>query len=184
MGVRRARKRRSREEKYKSSPKERAEQNLPHNPTGVDESVHKRIGQAISTMPQGFTAHRNLARILSARGKSVEQDTGIDWATAEVLAFGSLVLEKNHVRVSGQDFERGTFSQRHAVIHDQETEQQHTPLNSLGSDQAAFIVCNSSLSEFGVLGFELGYSLVSPSNLTMWEAQFVPRVEETGSSGL
>ncbi|KAG8740208.1 2-oxoglutarate dehydrogenase E1 component [Ceratobasidium sp. 414] len=154
------------------NPKELAEQNLPHNPTGVDESVHKRIGHAISTMPQGFTAHRNLVRILAARGKSVEEGTGIDWATAEALAFGTLVLEKNHVRVSGQDVERGTFSQRHAVIHDQENEQQYIPLNSLGSDQAAFSVCNSSLSEFGALGFELGYSLVSPSNLTMWEAQF------------
>ncbi|KAG9086956.1 2-oxoglutarate dehydrogenase E1 component, partial [Ceratobasidium sp. 370] len=151
------------------NPKELAEQNLPHNPTGVEESVHKRIGQAISTMPQGFTAHRNLVRILAARGKSVEEGTGIDWATAEALAFGSHVLEKNHVRISGQDVERGTFSQRHAVIHDQENEQQY---NSLGSDQAAFSVCNSSLSEFGALGFELGYSLVSPSNLTMWEAQF------------
>ncbi|QRV77777.1 2-oxoglutarate dehydrogenase E1 component [Ceratobasidium sp. AG-Ba] len=154
------------------TPKELAEQNLPHHPTGVEESVLKRIGQTIGNVPQGFTAHRNLARILSARGKSVEQGTGIDWATAEALAFGSLVLEKNHVRVSGQDVERGTFSQRHAVVHDQETEQQYVPLNSLGSDQAAFRVCNSSLSEFGALGFELGYSLVSPSNLTMWEAQF------------
>ncbi|CAE6460790.1 unnamed protein product [Rhizoctonia solani] len=154
------------------SPKELAEQNLPHRPTGVDEDVHKIIGRSISTVPQGFTPHRNLARILSARGKSVEQGTGIDWATAEALAFGSLVLEKYHVRVSGQDVERGTFSQRHAVIHDQETEAQYVPLDALGHDQAAFKVCNSSLSEFGTLGFELGYSLVSPRNLTMWEAQF------------
>lgn len=154
------------------SPKELAEENLPHHPTGVEDSVHKSIGHAISTMPQGFTAHRNLVRILTARGKSVEQGEGIDWATAEALAFGSLVLEKNHVRISGQDVERGTFSQRHAIIHDQENEQQYVPLNSLGADQATFTVCNSSLSEFGTLGFELGYSLVSPRNLTMWEAQF------------
>ncbi|CAE6533611.1 unnamed protein product [Rhizoctonia solani] len=154
------------------SPKELAEENLPHRATGVDAEVHKTIGRTISNVPQGFTPHRNLARILSARGKSVEEEKGIDWATAEALAFGSLVLEKYHVRVSGQDVERGTFSQRHAVIHDQETEAQYVPLNNLGSDQAAFKVANSSLSEFGTLGFELGYSLVSPRNLTMWEAQF------------
>ncbi|KAG6863240.1 2-oxoglutarate dehydrogenase E1 component, partial [Blastosporella zonata] len=88
------------------------------------------------------------------------------------LAFGSLALEKIHVRVSGQDVERGTFSQRHAVIHDQNNEQQYVPLNDLGSNPAHFVVCNSSLSEYGTLGFELGYSLVSPDSLTMWEAQF------------
>jgi len=88
------------------------------------------------------------------------------------LAFGSLALEKIHVRVSGQDVERGTFSQRHAVIHDQVTEAQYIPLNDLGSSQARFVICNSSLSEFGCLGFELGYSLVSPDSLTVWEAQF------------
>ncbi|KAG8706825.1 2-oxoglutarate dehydrogenase E1 component [Ceratobasidium sp. 395] len=87
----------------------------------MDESVHKHIGQAISTMPQGFTAHRDLVQILAARGKSVEQETGIDWATAEALVFGSLILEKIHVCVSGQDFKLGSFSQRHVVIHDQET---------------------------------------------------------------
>jgi 2-oxoglutarate dehydrogenase E1 component len=81
-------------------------------------------------------------------------------------------LEKIHVRVSGQDVERGTFSQRHAVIHDQKNESQFVPLNDLGSSQARFVICNSSLSEFGTLGFELGYSLVSPDSLTVWEAQF------------
>jgi 2-oxoglutarate dehydrogenase E1 component len=102
----------------------------------------------------------------------VEEGRNIDWSTAEALAFGSLALEKIHVRVSGQDVERGTFSQRHAVIHDQVNEQQYVPLDNLGSSQAKFVICNSSLSEFGVLGFELGYSLVSPDALTVWEAQF------------
>ncbi|KZS99008.1 2-oxoglutarate dehydrogenase E1 component [Sistotremastrum niveocremeum HHB9708] len=154
------------------SPQELAEKSLPQRDTGAPEDVLKRIGQAISTYPKGFTPHRNLARILSTRGKTVEEGKNIDWSTAEALAFGSLVMEQIHVRVSGQDVERGTFSQRHAVIHDQENEQQYVPLNALGNNQARFVVCNSSLSEFGTLGFELGYSLVSPDSLTVWEAQF------------
>ncbi|EMD39728.1 2-oxoglutarate dehydrogenase complex E1 component mitochondrial precursor [Gelatoporia subvermispora B] len=154
------------------SPKKLAEETLPTRATGTGEDVLKRIGQAISTFPEGFTPHRNLARILATRGKTVEEGRNIDWATAEALAIGALALEKIHVRVSGQDVERGTFSQRHAVIHDQENEQQYIPLNNLGSNQARFVVCNSSLSEFGALGFELGYSLVSPDSLTVWEAQF------------
>ncbi|KAI1798277.1 2-oxoglutarate dehydrogenase complex E1 component mitochondrial precursor [Ganoderma leucocontextum] len=154
------------------SPKELAERTLPTRPTGSNELVLKHIGKTISSSPSGFSPHRNLARILATRGKTVEEGKGIDWATAEALAFGSLALEKIHVRLSGQDVERGTFSQRHAVIHDQENEQQYVPLNDLGSNQARFVVCNSSLSEFGALGFELGYSLVSPDALTIWEAQF------------
>lgn len=154
------------------SPKQLAEETLPTRPTGTDEEVLKRIGKVISTFPPGFTPHKNLARILTTRGKTIEEGSNIDWSTAEALAFGSLALEKIHVRLSGQDVERGTFSQRHAVVHDQENEQQYIPLNDLGSSQARFVVCNSSLSEFGTLGFELGYSLVSPDNLTIWEAQF------------
>ncbi|KAG6812719.1 hypothetical protein H0H92_001080 [Tricholoma furcatifolium] len=154
------------------SPKQLAEQTLPTRPTGTDVSILERVGKAISQWPTGFTPHKNLARILASRGKTVEEGKNIDWSTAEALAFGSLALEKIHVRVSGQDVERGTFSQRHAVIHDQNNEQQYIPLNDLGSNQARFVVCNSSLSEYGTLGFELGYSLVSPDSLTVWEAQF------------
>ncbi|KAG7088597.1 2-oxoglutarate dehydrogenase E1 component [Marasmius oreades] len=154
------------------SPKQLADQTLPTRRTGSDEETLKRVGKVISNYPNGFQVHSNLARILSTRGKAVEEGKNIDWSTAEALAFGSLALEKIHVRVSGQDVERGTFSQRHAVLHDQETEAQYVPLNDLGSSQARFVVCNSSLSEFGALGFELGYSLVSPDCLTMWEAQF------------
>lgn len=153
-------------------PKQLAEQTLPTRATGSDAETLKRIGKAISSYPTGFTPHRNLARILGTRGKTVEEGANIDWSTAEALAFGSLALEKIHVRVSGQDVERGTFSQRHAVIHDQINEQQYIPLNDLGGSQARFVICNSSLSEFGTLGFELGYSLVSPECLTVWEAQF------------
>jgi 2-oxoglutarate dehydrogenase E1 component len=149
-----------------------ADHALPTRATGSDEGTLQRIGKAISSYPNGFEPHRNLARILASRGKTVEDGNNIDWSTAEALAFGSLALEKIHVRVSGQDVERGTFSQRHAVIHDQNNESQYVPLNDLGSSQARFVICNSSLSEFGTLGFELGYSLVSPDSLTVWEAQF------------
>ncbi len=154
------------------SPKELEENNLIQRTTGATEEQLYRIGEAISTFPPGFTPHKNLARILQTRGKTVEEGTNIDFPTAEALALGTLVMDKVHVRLSGQDVERGTFSQRHAVIHDQENEKQFIPLNSLGGSQAKFVVCNSSLSEFGTLGFELGYSLVSPDCLTIWEAQF------------
>lgn len=154
------------------SPKELAEVTLPSRNTGMSAEVLQRVGEVISGAPKGFNVHRNLARILATRGKTVQEGQNIDWATAEALAFGTLALEKIHVRVSGQDVERGTFSQRHAVLHDQETEEQYIPLNHLGQNQARFTICNSSLSEFGALGFELGYSLVSPDALTIWEAQF------------
>ncbi|PKC01989.1 hypothetical protein RhiirA5_381302 [Rhizophagus irregularis] len=107
-----------------------------------------------------------------ARAKAINEGQGIDWPTAEGLALGSLLLEGKHVRLSGQDVERGTFSQRHAVLHDQVNETQYVPLNDLRPYQAKFSVCNSSLSEFGVLGFEYGYSLVNPNSLVLWEAQF------------
>lgn len=154
------------------SPKELATENLPHLPTAVDESILKDIGQKISEAPEGFEVHRNLKRILNTRKKTVETGEGIDWATGEALAFGSLALEGYHVRVSGQDVERGTFSQRHAVLHDQNSEQTYTPLQHLSEDQAAFDISNSSLSEYGVMGFEYGYSLTSPDALVQWEAQF------------
>ncbi|KAL7422265.1 2-oxoglutarate dehydrogenase E1 component [Cryptotrichosporon argae] len=154
------------------TPKELAENVLPHHPTGSEQSTLKHIGSVISTFPEGFTPHRNLARIISTRGKAVDEGKNIDWSTAEALAFGTLCLEGTHVRVSGQDVERGTFSQRHAVVHDQENETTYIPLKHLGSDQGSFTVTNSHLSEFGTLGFELGYSLVSPNSLTIWEAQF------------
>jgi 2-oxoglutarate dehydrogenase E1 component len=154
------------------TPKELAENVLPHHPTGAEERTLKQVGNVISSFPEGFTPHKNLARIISNRGKAVNEGKGIDWSTAEALAFGTLCLEGTHVRVSGQDVERGTFSQRHAVVHDQENESTYTPLKHLGSEQGSFTVTNSHLSEFGTLGFELGYSLVSPNSLTMWEAQF------------
>lgn len=154
------------------SPKELAEQILDHKDTGVELDTLKHVGRTISSYPDGFSVHRNLSRILKTRLKTIEEGEGIDMATAEALAFGSLAMEGTYVRVSGQDVERGTFSQRHAVLHDQKTEDIYVPLNNLEKGQAPFVICNSSLSEFGCLGFELGFSMVEPKNLTIWEAQF------------
>ncbi|PQE29737.1 oxoglutarate dehydrogenase protein [Rutstroemia sp. NJR-2017a WRK4] len=154
------------------SPKELATEVLPHNPTGVPTHTLEHIAETIGTAPEGFNVHRNLKRILNNRVKTVSEGENIDWSTAEALAFGSLVSEGHHVRVSGQDVERGTFSQRHAVFHDQENEKTYTPLQHISKDQGKFVIANSSLSEFGALGFEYGYSLSSPDALVMWEAQF------------
>ena len=131
------------------SPKELATEVLPHLPTAVPEETLKQIANVISETPESLSVHRNLKRILANRKKAVEEGTEIDWATAEALAFGSLLKEGKHIRVSGQDVERGTFSQRHAVLHDQDTEETYTPLQHISEDQASFAICNSSLSEFG-----------------------------------
>lgn len=154
------------------SPKELATEILPHLPTGVPVETLKHIGHIISGAPEGFHVHRNLKRILANRKKTVDEGKAIDWSTAEALAFGTLCDEGHHVRVSGQDVERGTFSQRHAVLHDQESEATYTPLKHISDKQGSFVISNSSLSEFGVLGFEYGYSLSSPNALVIWEAQF------------
>ncbi|KAI9884205.1 MAG: cis-prenyltransferase [Watsoniomyces obsoletus] len=154
------------------SPKELATEVLPHLPTSVSTEQLKHVANVISEAPEGFQVHRNLKRILTNRKKMVEEGKGIDWSTGEALAFGTLAMDGRHVRVSGQDVERGTFSQRHAVLHDQETERTYTPLQHVSEDQGKFVITNSSLSEFGVLGFEYGYSLSSPDALVIWEAQF------------
>jgi len=140
--------------------------------TGIDIATLKEIGQKITTLPADFHLHRTLNRFLENRRKSIETGTNIDWATAEALAFCSLLLDGHRVRLSGQDSERGTFSQRHSVLIDQETEGRYTPFNHLRDGQARYEVINSMLSEEAVLGFEYGYSLAEPNALTMWEAQF------------
>ncbi|CCH61431.1 hypothetical protein TBLA_0E03770 [Henningerozyma blattae CBS 6284] len=154
------------------SPKELATEILPQYPTNVDKDILDKIAGKISSWPENFEVHKNLKRILTTRGKTVATGEGIDWSTGEALAFGSLLLEGYNVRVSGEDVERGTFSQRHAVLHDQISERTYTPLKHLSNGQANFTISNSSLSEYGVMGFEYGYSLTSPDNLVMWEAQF------------
>src|SRR6202022_4350587 len=130
------------------------------------------IGQKITKVPEGFHVHRTIARFLEHRRKTIETGSAIDWSTAEALAFCSLLLEGHRVRLSGQDSERGTFSQRHSVLIDQENEARHTPFNHLSEKQARYEVVNSMLSEEAVLGFENGYSPAEPDALTLWEAQF------------
>ncbi|KQO59345.1 2-oxoglutarate dehydrogenase subunit E1 [Methylobacterium sp. Leaf102] len=140
--------------------------------TGVPTEILREIAQRITTPPPGFHLHRTIQRFFDNRAKAVETGQGIDWATAEALAFGSLLLEGHRVRLSGQDVERGTFSQRHAVVIDQENEQRYTSLNSIREGQASLEVINSMLSEEAVLGFEYGYSAAEPNALVLWEAQF------------
>ena len=140
--------------------------------TGVDIATLKDIGGKITEVPPDFHLHKTLQRFFDNRRKAIETDAGIDWATAEALAFCSLLLERHRVRLSGQDSERGTFSQRHSVLIDQENEKRYTPFNNLSDGQARFEVINSMLSEEAVLGFEYGYSLAEPDALTLWEAQF------------
>jgi 2-oxoglutarate dehydrogenase E1 component len=140
--------------------------------TGVEIDTLKEIGRKITAVPEGFNAHKTLTRFLDNRRTSIEQNTGIDWSTGEALAFCSLLLDGHPVRLSGQDSERGTFSQRHSVLHDQETDERYTPFNSVRDGQARYEVVNSMLSEEAVLGFEYGFTLAEPNALTLWEAQF------------
>ncbi|CAG8181382.1 unnamed protein product [Penicillium olsonii] len=145
---------------------------FPPRPTSITQEVMNTVASKVGVPEKPFTVHKSLNRILQKRQESFHDEQGIDWATAEALAMGSLCLEGYHVRVSGQDVERGTFSQRHAVLHDQNDASKLIPLDSLSPDQARFTVGNSSLSEFGVMGFDYGYSCMHPNALVMWEAQF------------
>jgi 2-oxoglutarate dehydrogenase E1 component len=141
--------------------------------TGVALERLKSIGLKASKVPKNFKLHRTLQRILDNRRKMIEEGRGVDFAMAEALAFGTLLEDGFKVRLSGQDVQRGTFSQRHAVLIDQETEKRYTPLNHLMKDQKVKLeVINSMLSEEAVLGFEYGYSLAEPNALVLWEAQF------------
>jgi 2-oxoglutarate dehydrogenase E1 component len=140
--------------------------------TGVAVEALMDIGGKITAVPKGFHVHRTIQRFLDSRRKAVETGTGLDWSTAEALAFASLLLDGHPVRLSGQDSERGTFSQRHSVLVDQENEDRYIPLNHLREGQSRFEVVNSMLSEEAVLGFEYGYTLAEPNALTLWEAQF------------
>src|SRR5258707_13227997 len=137
--------------------------------TGIAVETLKDIGNKITKVPEGFHVHRTIQRFLDARAKSIETGEGIDWSTAEALSFGSLLLDGHPVRLSGQDSERGTFSSRHSVLIDQESEARHTPFNHLTATQGRFEVLNSMLSEEAVLGYEYGYTLSEPNALTMWE---------------
>jgi len=140
--------------------------------TAVPVKTLKEIGKKLTDTPEDFEAHRTIQRFLKNRKSMIDEGAGIDWATAEALAFGSILLEGNPVRLSGQDSERGTFSQRHSVLYDQSDESRYIPLNNMGPQQAYYEVINSMLSEEAVLGFEYGFSLAEPRALTLWEAQF------------
>ncbi|MBL8790910.1 MAG: 2-oxoglutarate dehydrogenase E1 component [Rhizobiales bacterium] len=141
--------------------------------TGVATDRLREIGMKLTKIPKSFTAHKTMQRVLDARRKMIEDGAGIDWAMAEHLAFGTLLDDGYKIRLSGQDVQRGTFSQRHAVLVDQVTEKRYTPLNHLKKDQDIKIeAINSMLSEEAVLGFEYGYSLAEPNALVLWEAQF------------
>ncbi|XP_057325099.1 2-oxoglutarate dehydrogenase complex component E1 isoform X2 [Microplitis mediator] len=148
---------------------------LKVSPTGIKEDTLIHIGKKASSPPPNaaeFVIHKGIERILKARMEMIESRQ-VDWALGECMAFGSLLKEGIHVRLSGQDVERGTFSHRHHVLHHQTVDKAtYRPLCYLYPDQAPYTVCNSSLSEFGVLGFELGYSMTNPNALVCWEAQF------------
>ncbi|KAE8280667.1 2-oxoglutarate dehydrogenase-like, mitochondrial [Larimichthys crocea] len=146
---------------------------MSYVPTGLDEEVLQHIGQTASSVPlEDFKIHPGVSRILRGRADLVK-NRQMDWALGEYMAFGSLLKDDIHVRLSGQDVERGTFSHRHHVLHDQEVDKRIcVPMNHLWANQAPYTVCNSSLSEYGVLGFELGFAMASPNALILWEAQF------------
>lgn len=145
--------------------------------TGVEEAKLQEVGNALCRVPEGFNLNSKIARQLEAKAEMFKSGQGIDWATGEALAFGTLLLEGNPVRLSGQDCGRGTFSQRHARLTDQVTEEKYLPLNNIRKNgleigQADFTVLDSPLSEAGVLGFEYGYTLAEPNALVLWEGQF------------
>src|SRR5918995_188856 len=140
--------------------------------TGISIGSLKKIGEALTKVPEGFHLHRTIQRFLDNRKKMLDTGEGLDWAMAEALAFGSLLLEGHRVRLSGQDVERGTFSSRHSVLIDQENEERYTNLNHIAENQARYEVINSMLSEEAVLRVQYGYTPSEPNALTLWEAQF------------
>ncbi len=132
----------------------------------------RELGRGLATAPEEFRLNPKISRQLDAKRAAIETGDGIDWATAEALAIASLCAEGTHVRLSGQDSGRGTFSHRHAVLVDQESEARYVPINHVRTGQAPFEIVDSPLSEVGVVGFEYGYSLADPATLVLWEAQF------------
>ena len=132
----------------------------------------QKISDQINTIPSTINIHKTISKVLELRKKSVINKKGIDWSSAEALAFGTLLEEGFPVKLVGQDSGRGTFSQRHSVLRNQEDNSRYIPLNNISDKQKKFEIVDSFLSELAVLGFEYGYSLVEPETLTIWEAQF------------
>ena len=146
--------------------------NYQRGQTAISAETLAEVGRGLTTYPADLDIHKTVARQIDAKRKMFETGTGFDWATAEALAFGSLLTEGFPVRLAGQDCTRGTFSQRHSGLIDQSTEERYYPLNHIKAGQARYEVIDSMLSEYAVLGFEYGYSLSEPNALTLWEAQF------------
>ena len=154
--------RRSNPEDFDVSPK-----------TAITQEHIDKVGKAITTIPEGFNALKQIDKLLSERNRMFFEDKVLDWAGAELLAYGSVILDGHTVRFTGQDVKRGTFSHRHAILSDAETNEGYNNLNHLeGKDLPKFEIYNSLLSEYGVLGFEFGYAMANPNALTIWEAQF------------
>ena len=140
--------------------------------TKIDNKTITQIGKSLITLPEGFKPLKQITRLLKDRENNFFETKYLNWADAELLAYGSLLLDNKNVRISGQDVIRGTFSHRHAKLFDANNNIPYSPLNNLSKNQANFNIFNSLLSEFGVLGFEYGYSMASPNTLVVWEAQF------------
>jgi len=151
----------SKPEDFESSPE-----------TGVAKEVIEKVGKVLTELPKGFKPLKQIDKLLKQRKDMFFKDKMLNWAGGELLAYGSILMEGNIVRLSGQDCERGTFSHRHAVIRDADTNEPYYNLKHLGEDQGRFEIYNSLLSEFGVMGFEFGYAMANPKALTIWEAQF------------
>ncbi|MCB2376545.1 2-oxoglutarate dehydrogenase E1 component [Hymenobacter sp. BT635] len=153
--------RRSKPEDFDQSPE-----------TGISEEIVAKVGKALTTLPEGFRPLKQIEKLIEERKKMFFDTRVLNWAAGELLAYGSLLSEKHIVRVSGQDVQRGTFSHRHAVLHDAETSAPYNSLNYIGEGQEKLSIYNSLLSEYAVLGFEFGYAMANPTALVVWEAQF------------
>ncbi|MEO6071540.1 MAG: 2-oxoglutarate dehydrogenase E1 component [Chitinophagaceae bacterium] len=140
--------------------------------TAISEGEFKRLFDGLMKYPEGFKPLKKMDKILQEKIKLFDAEQKVDWATGELLAYSSLLVEGKSVRMSGQDVKRGTFSHRHAVLYDEETNEEYNRLDHFSEGQAKFLIYNSLLSEFGVLGFEYGYALANPNALVIWEAQF------------
>ena len=149
---------------------------IPYDFAPVETAVAKKdlekVAGALTHFPADFNLNPKIKRQIDTKAKNFKSGRGIDWAMAELLAYGTLVNENYNVRISGQDVERGTFSHRHAIVKTEQTEKEYIPINNISKSQGSFEIYNSLLSEYGVMGFEYGYALASPNTLTIWEAQF------------
>ncbi len=140
--------------------------------TAITPEVFNDVFNSLMTLPGGFQPLKKVEKLLQDKRKLFETEKSVDWATAELMAYGSLLLDGHDVRMSGQDVRRGTFSHRHAVIRDENSDESYNRLSRLDGAKGRFRIYNSLLSEFGVLGFEYGYSIATPNTLVLWEAQF------------